>query len=250
MATIDYIIERIKTKQLDFKNYNFTQTESNALTTFFDLAQEFDNIKDFYILCVFIPKVFFKVDAKLYLIDPKTNKLSLISKTEEGGCELFTLPENDVSPSEHPYYTANRSLVLTVRGKQLLIDQLPFETKDNVIGLLEIHNITALSPQQELFFEKFANRIGFNIHNKFIVQKNIEHLKFIRSLVADIEHNIITPNIVFKFYLNHLRKKIMKNIDIERLLASYSAKEAGAEVNTKNILAEITELNKGLIEEL
>ncbi|OGW38700.1 MAG: hypothetical protein A2Y97_11100 [Nitrospirae bacterium RBG_13_39_12] len=250
MATIDYIIERIKTKQLDFKNYNFTQTESNALTTFFDLAQEFDNIKDFYILCVFIPKVFFKVDAKLYLIDPKTNKLSLISKTEEGGCELFTLPENDVSPSEHPYYTANRSLVLTVRGKQLLIDQLPFETKDNVIGLLEIHNITALSPQQELFFEKFANRIGFNIHNKFIVQKNIEHLKFIRSLVADIEHNIITPNIVFKFYLNHLRKKIMKNIDIERLLASYSAKEAGDEVNTKNLLAEITELNKGLIEEL
>ncbi len=55
MATLNYILERIESKKLDFTKYNFAQTESNALTTFFDLAQEFENIEDFHKLCIAIP---------------------------------------------------------------------------------------------------------------------------------------------------------------------------------------------------
>jgi len=250
MATLNYILERIESKKLDFTEYNFTQTESNALTTFFDLAQEFESIEDFHKLCIAIPKVFFNLDARLYLIDPKMNELALISKTEEDGYELRTPPPRDVKPNDYPYYTNNNSLVLTIRGKKLLIDQLPFTTKDDVLGLLEIYPVTNMGPHQELFFEKYANRIGFNIHNRFLFEKNIEHLRFIRFLVADIEHNIIAPNIAYRFFLRHLRKKIVKNVEIEKLLTGYSLKESGDGVNIERLLDELTETNRGLMEEL
>ena len=250
MATLNYILDRIESKKLDFTEYDFAQTESNALTTFFDLAQEFENIEDFHKLCVAIPKVFFNLDARLYLIDPKMNELALISKTEEDDYELRTPPPRDVKPNDYPYYTNNNSLVLTIRGKKLLIDQLPFTTKDDVLGLLEIYPVMNLSPHQELFFEKYANRIGFNIHNRFLFEKNIEHLRFIRFLVADIEHNIIAPNIAYRFFLRHLRKKIVKNVEIEKLLTGYSLKESIDEMTMEHLLAELTENNRGLMEEL
>jgi signal transduction histidine kinase len=250
MATLNYILEKIESKKLDFKKYNFMQRESDALTTFFDLAQEFESIKDFYKLCIAIPKVFFNLDARLYLIDPKINELALVSKTEKDGYELHTPPPHDVRPNDYPYYTNNNSLVLTIRGKKLLIDQLPFTTKDDVLGLLEIYPVTNMGPHQELFFEKYANRIGFNIHNRFLFEKNIEHLRFIRFLVADIEHNIIAPNIAYRFFLKHLRKKIVKNVEIEKLLTEYSLKESGDGVNIEHLLDELTETNRGLMEEL
>jgi signal transduction histidine kinase len=247
---LNYIVERIESKKLDLSNYNFTQAETNALTTFFDLAQEFDSIEDFYRLCVFIPKVFFNLDARLYLVVPKLNKLALVAQTRVDVYELFSSPPSDVIPDEQPYYTSNNNLVLPIRGKKLLIDQLPFKTKDDILGLLKVYTVINLSPHQELFFEKFANRIGFNIHNRFLVEKNIEHLKFIRTLVADIEHNIITPNIIYKFFLKHLRKKITKNMEIEKLLTRYSAKESGIDIDIEHILDELIENNCGLMGEL
>jgi signal transduction histidine kinase len=250
MATLNYILERIESKKLDFTEYNFVQTESNALTIFFDLAQEFENIEDFHKLCIAIPKVFFNLDARLYLIDPKINELALVSKTEEDGYELRTPPPHDVMPNDYPYYTNNKSLVLTIRGKKLLIDKLPFMTKDDVLGLLEIYPLTNMGPHQELFFEKYANRIGFNLHNRFLFEKNIEHLRFIRFLVADIEHNIIAPNIAYRFFIKHLRKKIVKNVEVEKLLNLYSGKESIDEMTMEHLLAELTENNRGLMEEL
>ena len=59
------IIDRIENKKSDCQRYNFTQIENNALMTFFDLAQEFETIEDFYNLCVAVPKGFFHLDARL-----------------------------------------------------------------------------------------------------------------------------------------------------------------------------------------
>jgi signal transduction histidine kinase len=216
--------------------------------TFFDLAQELDGIEDFSLLCVAIPKGFFDLEARLYLIDPKLNKLSLFSMTEGEGARLQGPPPDEVRAGEPPYYTSSNSLVLTIHGKRLLIDELPFETRDNVLGVLEIYPLKEISPHRTLFFEKYANRIGFNLHNRFLVEKNIEHLRFIRSLVADIEHNIIAPNIVYRLFLKHLRRKITKNIEIEKRITA--AGEPGEEVAMEHLLAELNEVNHGLVEEL
>jgi signal transduction histidine kinase len=249
MATIDYIIQRIDAKKHDYVTYDFSQTENNALTTFFDLAQEFEDIDDFYFLCVYIPKVYFNLDARLYLVEPKLQEMVLIAKTEDDGYELHKPPPGHILPSKSPYY-AHTSLVLTIRGNKFLIDQLPFKIEDNVLGLLEVYHAKDFGPHQELFFEKYANRIGFNIHNRLLFEKNIEHLKFIRSLVADIEHNIIAPNMIYKLFLKHLRKKIQKNTELETLLSNNLENNTTEQISTEYILTELTETNRGLTEEL
>ena len=234
MNSLSHILERIDEKKRDFALYNFKQTENNALTTFFDLAQELDSIEDFCTLCVAIPKGFFDCDAKLHLIDPKTNDLTLTASTENAG---------------RPFHT-HSPLILIIRGKTRFIDQLPFKTEDDIVGILEVYPPEDLGPHMELFFEKYANRIGYNIHNKFVLIKNIEHLKFIRSLVADIEHNIIGPNIIYKLFLNHLRKKIEKNIDLERRLTEFVQRSEDTLDLPDYFLNELGEINSGLMSEL
>jgi len=107
-----------------------------------------------------------------------------------------------------------------------------------------------LDEHRQLFFQKYANRIGFNIHNRFLVEKNIEHLRFIRTLVADIEHNIIVPNMVYKLFLRGLRRKIEKNTELEKeFLCKSKAGECDVTCQS-NYLEELTEVNQGLNSEL
>lgn len=250
VKTLEYIYNRIEGKKYDYLDYNFTQTENSALKSFFDLSQEFDRIEDFYNLCVAIPRSFFNVGAHLYIVDPKLNAMILVASTEDKGIQLFSPPPDYLKPSDWPYYTEGKSLVLTIRGKELLIDQLPFEIQDDVLGLLEIFPNKKLNAHQELFFQKYANRIGFNIHNRFLIEKNLEHLRFIRSLVADIEHNIIVPNMVYKLFLRGLRRKIMKNIEMEKVFAEKSSAGQCDEKCMKDFLQELTDVNQGLTSEL
>ncbi len=249
MATLKYILDRIESKKNDFRQYDFSQTESSALATFFDLAQEFDDIGDFYNLCVTIPRAFFNLEARLYIMEPRVNTIALVAKTEDPEHGLHTPPPPEVHPGEQPYYTGRDGLVLTIRGKKFLIAQLPFKTSNDVLGLLEIYPATGLGPHHKLFFEKFANRIGFNIHNRFLVEKNIEHLKFIRTLVADIEHNVIVPNMVYKLFLRRLKGKIAKNIEIEKNFAGCFSNETCDRDRVKRILSELTDVNHSLTEE-
>lgn len=250
MDSLSHILDRIDEKKRDYALYNFKQTENNALTTFFDLAQEFDSLEDFCDLCVAIPKGFFDLDARLYLIDPKTNDLSLTAATEDAGYQLHTPPLYEIVPDENLFYTSAKHLVLLIRGKSMLIDQLPFKTKDDILGILEVYPADHLDPHNELFLEKYANRIGYNIHNKFLLEKNIEHLKFIRSLVADIEHNIIAPNIIYKLFLKHMRRKIEKNIALEKEIGEYVINDSAGMDLMEDLRSEMNEINRGLLEEL
>ncbi|MEJ2684902.1 MAG: ATP-binding protein [Candidatus Sulfobium sp.] len=250
MATLTGILERIEIKKSDYLRYNFSQTENNALKTFFDLAQEFGSIADFHILCVAVPKSFFDLDARLYLIDPKVNALSLAAMTEDGAFGLHSPPPADVKPQERPYYTVRKSLVLTIRGKKFMIEQLPFRTEDDVLGLLEVFPIGDPDPHTELFFEKYANRIGFRIHNKIMVEKNIEHLRFIRSLVADIEHNIIVPNMVYKLFLRRLRANAKMNKAMEQQLSDLAQAGEISGTTAEKVLRELANINSGFEAEL
>jgi signal transduction histidine kinase len=244
------ILERVKAKKRDYERYSFSQTEHNALLTFFDLAQEFDDIEDFYHLCIAIPKGFFGLESRLYLIEPKSNTLLLTARTEDQVYELNTPPPDTLKPSESPYYTDKGSLVLTIRGKKFLIDQLPFQTTDDILGLLELYPMHDYDMHSELLFAKYANRIGYNIHNKFLAVKNIEHLKFIKNLVADIEHNVIVPNMIYKLFLRRLRGKIMKNVEIENQFSEYFMQKEEQTAKFESLLREFNEVNQGLTGEL
>ncbi len=250
MGKLEYIYRRIEGKKADYSGYNFSQIENDALKTFFDLAQEFDDIDYFYNLCVAIPKGFFNLDACLYLIDPGLGKLVLVAKTDDHEHELHKCPTEHLKPSEHPYFIDGDILILTIRGKKTLIDQLPFELKDNVIGLLEVYPIEDRDSHKMLFFEKYANRIGFNFHNRLLAEKNVEHLRFIRSLVTDIEHNIIVPNMVYKLFLRNLEAKVLKNMEMEKRLSEHLSTGSCDKEYMEDILKELNDVNQGLGMEL
>ncbi len=249
MSIFKHITERIAGKKSDYNRYNFTRTENSALKTFFDLAQEFSGIKDFYNLCIAIPKEFFDLDARLYLADPGTRAFILKSTSQETGFTLDTPAPAELLPGVNPYYTAGNSLVLTIRGKKMQIEELPFHLADDVLALLELSPAHNIDTHRELFFEKFANRIGFNLHNRFLVEKNIEHLDFIRSLVADIEHNVIVPNMVYKLFLKHLRFIATKIGHMEKRLSEYASVTAD-HAFTDTIVAELSDIHSDFSREL
>jgi signal transduction histidine kinase len=242
----DFINRRIKEKRSDHRSYNFSKKEDSAFKSFFDLAQELDNIGDFYDLCVAIPKAFFDLDARLYLKAPRGKKLKLVSSTEDGGPPLL-----EKEPEKYPCCTERNSLVFNVRGKKVMMDKLPFKASDTVMGVMEVYPSKGLDEHHQLFFEKFANRIGFNLHNRFLVQKNVEHLKFIRSLVADIEHNVIAPNMVYKILLRNLKERILRNQQLEAFFEDYLSEEKEPKTeDLRRFMMELSEVNLGLTDEI
>ncbi|QWR78784.1 GAF domain-containing sensor histidine kinase [Candidatus Magnetomonas plexicatena] len=248
MASMSQIIEYAESKRNAYRQYDFTQEQADALKTFYDLAQEFNEIEELYFLCVAVPKVFLNLDAMLYLYDSRTLELSLVAKTENPEKGLYKPPPDDISPADSTYRSGN-NLIVTIKGKGILSEQLPNTHKNNILGTLVVYPNTNLTEADEFFLEKYANRIGFNIHNRLLLNKNIEHLKFIRNLVADIEHNIIVPNMIFKLFLRRMKGKITKNLEIEKFLNKYTHDVECDEVCIEHLLAELSEVNQGLIEE-
>lgn len=209
------ITNRVKEKRRAFKEYSFGPLKDDALKTFFDLAQEYETLENFYRVSVSVLKEFFDLDSRLYLLFSAGN-LELVCDSLEG---LYP-PKTPALPHIHlasQGYAALGAWVIPIRGNLLLVDQLPFYAKDQVIGMLELFPEEQISDRDKFFFEKFANRLGYNLHNKIISWQNIHRIRFINSLVADIEHNVIIPNISLSLYLRHLRDKIKALKELEHV---------------------------------
>jgi signal transduction histidine kinase len=200
------VAARVKEKRQIFKEYHFGPLKDDALKTFYDLAQEYETMENFYRVTVSVIKEFFGLDARLYLICVE-NRLELVCDTIHGVYPEKTPPLPYIQLASQTY-EANGSLVIPIRGNLLLVNQLPFYAKDQIIGILELFPVRRINAKNRFFFEKYANRLGYNVHIKIIARQNIQHIRFINSLVADIEHNVIVPNISLSLYLRHLRNKI------------------------------------------
>jgi signal transduction histidine kinase len=207
------VAARVREKWQKFREYNFGTLKDDALMTFFDLAQEYETMENFYRVSVCIIKEFFNLDSRLYLICSE-GTLDLVCGNEHG-----VYPEKTAPPPyvrlESEAYAADNSWLIPIRGNQILVSQLPFYAKDRIIGLLEVHPADQISTLDKFFFEKYANRLGYNLHVKIIFWQNIQHIRFINSLVADVEHNVIIPNISLSLYLRHLRNKIKELKELE-----------------------------------
>lgn len=248
MIELNTIYRDIENKTNSYKEYDFTKAQSIALKAFFDLAQEYDHIDDLYELCVAIVKGVFGLEARLFLTDQTNNKLCLFSSTRQEEKDITSFPY--ITLQDYPY-AVNDSSMFPIKGKEIGSDVNSDKINVDSIGILEVYPNAGMTVSDEFFFEKYANRIGFNIHNRILAVKNIEHIRFIKSLVADIEHNIIVPNMIFKLFLRRLNGKIMKNIEIERLLKAYHELDEPCDtICVERIMAELSEVNLGLFDEL
>ncbi|MDI6789373.1 MAG: ATP-binding protein [Thermodesulfobacteriota bacterium] len=215
-ADMDLVRRRVQEKRGDYARYNFSEIQSNALKTFFDLAQEYNTLQNLYRVCVIVPKEYFNLESKLYLVSP-VNNLRLVCASAK---DLY-LEESDTNAAvriDNQAYPADNSYVFPIKGNRLLTERLPFYAKDQLIGMLEVYPARGFADQDKFFFQKYANRIGYNINAKIVWQQNIDHIKFINSLVADIEHNVITPNIYYKVFFKNLQKKIAQCQVVENKL--------------------------------
>jgi signal transduction histidine kinase len=221
---LEALCQRIREKAESYEQYNFTQGRNDFLKAFFDLAQEYDSLDDFYRICVSVPLALLGVSSALYLCKGKEHRLQMVCSSELG-----VLPEPQpaaypIQMHEMPYELAG-SYVIPIFSKQ------PYEHKENddrtperqvkmwnevqdlcgggrTLGMFEVRRQEGLTETDKFFFFKYANRIGYNLDNRLIARQNIDRLKFINTLVIDIEHNIIVPNMYFRHLFNQLKKKI------------------------------------------
>ncbi len=220
------VLSRIRRKRADYERYSFTHIQGRTLRAFFDLAQEYETLENFYRVCVFVPKEFMGFDSCLYLVDQDTGRVKVACDSLSGLMVCGMDPPQGINISSTPYDTGD-SFVAPILGNIRLFSNRPLSKADEVIGLFEVFPLSRFESNDRLFFEKYANRIGYNLHYKIISLQNERHLKFISNLVADIEHNVIVPNMLYKVFFNTLRKKIqnLKHLDNELAEAFKTAEE-------------------------
>jgi len=253
MEDLAYIFSRIEDKKRDYAQYDFSNQQDDALKTFFDLAQEFESLEDLYRVCVAVPKTHFGLDTNLYLVDSKREELVLVCTSKEGyHGSPEKLPPAGIK-QRNEAFVENNSLFAPILGKMVPKNVGARAKKQELLGMLQVTPGSDLSKSEKFYFQKFANRIGYALYNRILQQKNVEHLKFIESLVADIEHNVIVPNMAFRLFLRRLEAKIHKNLEIEKVLQEKCA-ELGEEGTVdhlwqKRVMAELQEINRGLEDE-
>lgn len=187
---------RVLQKLEDAEGYGFGIDEQRMLNVFFDLAQEYDSRRDLLTLCALLPMIFFAQDMRVYLRSgPEAWRLA----------RALRLPASQPA-FEPPHRPAVRgaNFYAPIRGRRDTAELLGYPLPGGILGWIEVAGGASLSSHRQLFFEKYAGRIGFQLHNRLVRAKNREHLTFIQNLVADIGHNVIVPNMTFKLFFNRL----------------------------------------------
>jgi len=254
---MERVTRRVREKNNSYVQYNFSIHQNNLLKCFFDLAQEFDSIHDLYCICVVVPMEMLDLESTLYLLDDEEKSLQLVCSSTEGVITDQRSVPTGIYLSSEPYKTAH-SYVVPIFRKPLpaaIIDddeppllQHPWQPKSRLLGMFEIHPLEKLKEEDLFFFTKYTNRIGYTLHNRLLVRQNIRHLEFINSLVMDIEHNVIIPNMYFKHLFNQLRRKLTTLASLESAMQELieNRAECSSEKCT-NMLADIGTLRRDLV---
>jgi signal transduction histidine kinase len=225
-----YIRDRVRAKLKDHARYDFSPLQNNLLKSFFDLVQEYDRLDDFYRISVVVPLESMQIESALYLLDDEEKHLKLVCNSWEGIIREPRPVPTGIYLSDQAYKTEYSYVVPIYRkppqespkdNNLIGPNHQPWQGSIRILGMFEISPLEKLKEADLFFLKKYANRIGFRLHNRLLAQQNIRHLKFINSLVMDIEHNVIIPNMYFKHLFNQLRKKIGELQALETEMTEY-----------------------------
>jgi len=201
------IYRRVEEKKESYERYNFERLQEEAFATFFDLAQEYTALEYLYQISVAVPKVFFELESRLHVINHQSSRLEKVCTSKDG-----LIPEKDRTLSALSLCTlpceTEDAWIFPIHGNEALTRWIPFHRQGSILGMFEIFPKTKVDTKEHFFLEKFTNRIGYNLHQKLLIEQNINHIKFINQLVADIEHNVISPNLYYRLFLIRLNRLI------------------------------------------
>ncbi len=240
---LEAICRRVREKSKSYDRYNFSSKYNDFLKAFFDLAQEYDSLEDFYRICVAVPLEITGIASRLYLCQGSSHCLHLVCDSERGVLAEPEPASDRIFMDDTPYALEN-SYVIPIYSKQPAVERQGDGAdggdgeasgfwcglkggceRHRILGMFEIMPLDALSEADRFFYGKYTNRIGYNLDNRRIALQNIDHLKFINTLVMDIEHNVIVPNMYFRHLFNQLRKKILELGELNREIREMSGRE-------------------------
>ncbi|MEA2085139.1 MAG: ATP-binding protein [Thermodesulfobacteriota bacterium] len=209
------ILKRVMEKRKDFIQYDFTKKKNDILKIFFELAQEFDSLEDFYRIIVCVPFEVLDLEICLYLFSEDGRNLELVCDSKNGIAEKRLYAPDHIQLAEKPYKIHDSYVIPIIRKNSVEQNIIAPKSDENpFVGMLEAGPLSRMNESDCFFFIKYSNRIGFNLHNRMIAHQYIRHIKFINTLVHDIEHNVITPNMYFRHFFNICKKRIM---DLKKL---------------------------------
>lgn len=244
----EYVESRIVEKLDDYDGYDFSMRQVRALNIFYDLAQELRGRDMFYAVCMMIPRVLFNLESSFYILeDEETFSLAGCST---GVCDKMRTRSWDKELTDHPVLS-DKHLFFPIHCNPEYADMLPFPPPGNIIGCFEIHPCANMPGHVHLFLEKYVNRIGFQLHHRIIRARSREHIRFIKSMVQDIGHNVIVPNMYFKLYFNRLKRQIEElHVVTEKVLTKMTQCATGDCIDEGNQLATITAGIEGQYQEI
>ncbi len=246
------ISQRVREKKISYQSYGFERSQEEAFATFFDLAQEYTTIDSLYQICASVAEEFLGLESRIYIMEPKSSLLELVCTSLDGLVAPGERSNHRAVVVEEPTEAAE-SWFFPIRGNQALVNTLPFLGQRSILGVFEVLPKDRIDERKKFFLEKFTNRIGYNLHQKLLVQQNINHIKFINQLVSDIEHNVITPNLYYKLFLIRMRKTIENYRAIEGLVeetAAGSPDSSGLAKSLRDAQSRLHNLNRDLQSEI
>ncbi|MDR1241720.1 MAG: hypothetical protein LBM00_02890 [Deltaproteobacteria bacterium] len=216
LAVEEIVRARLVEKKADYAKYAFTLQESGILNVLFDLMQEFHVPSLLAHLSTLLIKRTCSLDAEFYsrVMEDGEDKFVLSTRPVagksaglSGGFPASVAPQAREAGSEAAGGLPEAGVRIPVRGRY--IGGARDEEEREILGLLVLYPEQPLDKHGLLFFEKFANRLGFAMHNYTLAQKDSEHLEFVRNLVKDIGHNVLGPNMYFKLLINKLGSELI-----------------------------------------
>lgn len=238
---LDQALELLRKKERDYTAYRFKTRETMAIFAFFDLAQEFASLSNLYRIAVAVVKFFFDYESCIYTMRPEDGVLMLQCCTNKGLVDPPIPARADVVTHDSPYRSGS-SFFFPVVGKKVLADKVPLFLDDQILGMFEIYPVKRMGNRELLFFSKYASRVGYNMHNKLVVEQNLEHIRFVNQLVSDIEHNVITPNLYYKAFLIGMKKNLQRHLSELEHLRSILSRSALSQVPEREIVRSVDKL--------
>ncbi|MCF6289548.1 MAG: ATP-binding protein [Desulfobacterales bacterium] len=248
-----HILKRVRQKTESYRRYNFSRDQDNLLKCFFDLAQEFVSLPDLYRICVAVPLEVMRLQSNLYLLDEEGKNLRLACSSLEGLVTDTRPVPTGIHPSTRPY-VHGEFYVVPIFRRALPTEPVDLDEQGDdsgpplsrLIGLFAVFPQQGLSESDRFFLVKYANRLGYRLYNRYIAQQNIRHLKFINSLVLDIEHNVIIPNMYFRYLFNQLQKRIVEIADLEALIRKLAGGRDATPAEYERVIDTVAGLRKEL----
>lgn len=167
-----------------------------ALNIFFDLALEYESMRDFKSLCVLIPDACLSVPASLFQ-KGRQGAFQLRRTTVPHKPRLTVFPEPSCFQLDVPVRRDGLT-AFPIREKE--------SSRHEFLGILCLHR--TLNRDEEKFFADYASRVAKVMQIKQTAISNRQRLTFINTLVRDIGHNVIVPNMQFKLLFMQMEKQI------------------------------------------